>query len=216
MLLHDTGTGSYSVLAPDLMGAIEYTTDGPVWTPGFIPLSTGATVTAFNSGSTPNERALKFALPFKARVRGVLITLANIAAGADYQVSIWDTSGTTDAGVLASFDMDGDSTIGTTNDGPMLLTFQTSVVLNPGTYYLGIRPETVNSISIPVIPVIALSNAMQAMPWGADCYVSTRTWSAGTGGAWSDTTTQVPLLSLLIDGLDDGAGGGRANYILGV
>lgn len=160
---------------------------------------------------------MKFVMPFKAQAIGCAISLANIAAGADFRVFLWDTGGTgnTEANALASTAViDGDSTGSTTADGVMQFYFTSPYTLAAGTtYYLGVRAETANNLAIISSSITGTppTDAINSSPLGSNCYVSTRAWSAinpGTVGAWTDDTAKVPMFRLVLDQMDDGASTG--------
>lgn len=209
--LQDTGTGTYTILASMFCWIVK-SSSTPVHIPGLVPFS-AAVETAFNSGSASDEYAMKFVLPFKARVIGCAIGLANIAAGADFRVFLWDNSGAsnTEANALASTPViDGDIASSTTADGVCVFHFSSPVTLTAGsTYYLGVRAETANSLAIVSFPISGTppTSAINSSPCGSNIYLSTRAWSAinpGTVGAWTDTTTSLPAFRLIFDQADDG------------
>jgi len=169
--------------------------DGSYGMNNTLPI-TAFTSQAYNSGSTPDERALKFSIPVTCRVCGASINIAT-AAGANFDVVLYDTDGTT---VLASVSMDGDVKGGTAMNR-MVVYFPTPVTLTAGaSYRLSVKPTTANSVTVIEMTV---NNAayLEAIPGGTTCILSTRT----DAGAWSDTTTIRPKQGLIIDQLDDGS-----------
>jgi hypothetical protein len=220
LVLQDTGGGTWALPSAgnSFSWIFEFASAGPVYVPNLMPVHAG-TLTTFNSGSTPNERAIRFQVPFKCRVSGARVGLFNIAAGANFTVSLWDASGTTDAAALAQVAVDGDNTISATQDGYFEVRFGTPVTLEPDTtYYLGVRPDTANNLDVASYANADIANALRALPVSADVYLATRTWSGGSAGAWSNTTTSVPVKHLIIDQLDDGqgaAGGGAVQLVSG-
>ena len=213
--LQDTGAGSWTVLFSQFCWIVK-SSGTPIHIPGLIPFG-AANQTAYNSGSSPDEYALKMVFPFKARIIGAAVALSNIAAAADYRIFLWGTGGAadTESGALASTPViDGDSTGSATQDGMMVFHFSTPYTVTAGsTYYLGVRAETANSLAINSwnIDGTPPTSAINASPMGANCYLSTRAWSAinpGTVGAWTDDTTKVPPFRLIFDQADDGASTG--------
>lgn len=212
-------TGSYAVvtlLPRSFEWIVEFSSAGIKYMPSLSPLDGAMTLTAFNSGSDPNERALRFIVPFKCRIVGARVSLANGNAGADLTMSLWDSTGDTDAEALAQVVLDADSKTVVTSDGYVSAFFDTAVTLTVGsTYYIGIRADTANNQSL-----YELSTAGSGEPAGAikafpaestNLYLATRTWSGGSAGSWSTTTTTLPVIELLIDQLDDGSGGSPSN-----
>jgi hypothetical protein len=219
--LVDTGAGTWANLSGQWCWIVA-SSSTPVYTPGLIPFS-AANQTAFNSGSAADEYAMRFVFPFKARLIGCSVGLSNIAAGADFRIFLWGTGGASDteAGALASTPViDGDSVYATTSDGSSVFYFSAPYEVTAGsTYYLGVRAETANNLAIISWPIAASApaNAINASPSGAECYLSTRAWSAinpGTVGAWTNATTTVPAFRLIFDQADDGASAGSGGIRL--
>ena len=215
-LLLQNATGAYA--APATNGGFQWivnmTTAGIIYIPGLSPCDGAATLTAFNSGSNPNERALKFQVPFTCRCIGVRAWIANVAAGANFTVSLWDATGDTDAEALAQVTEDGDFALSTTQDGYVEVYFPTAVTLAINTvYYAGVRPDTANSVTVPALTTAGTgqpANSVRAFPGdtAGNQHVATRLWTAGTAGAWTATTTTMPMISLILDQLGDGVSGG--------
>ena len=197
-------TGTWAVVTSSLcLGAVWEYSDGMAYCFGLNPTHGGATTNIGNG----NERALRFQLPAPVRVYGVAAYLQNVAAGADFRVRIYDSTPTmlTGAEVNAGADVDGDIFAGTTVDGWSEFNFPSSVSLSANTtYYASIYQRTAANLGLGQIN-LSTSDFLKAMPGGAQCYLGTR--SGGTG-TFTDTTTTVPMIYLLIDGIDDGAGGG--------
>lgn len=215
--LQDTGAGTWANAAGQWNWIIEGGSSGVLHLPGLLPADGSGTLQAFNSGSSPDEYALKFVAPFKARCVGLSAALFNIAAGADFTLSLWPASSSVDGDALGQAARDGDLALSTTQDGYVSAFFAPVTLVAGTTYYAGIRADTANNLSAGLLPAPSgITNAMRGFPLGANtAHLSTRAWSAGSAGAWTDTTTTLPLISLLLDQLDDGAGGGRAQFLIG-
>lgn len=227
LCLQDTGGGTWASSGVGGTNGgfnwiVDYSSAGIVPMPCLWPVNGNGTITAYNSGTNPDERALRFQVPFKCRVVGARIGMFNGAAGSDFTVSLWPASSTTDSDVLASQVLDGDNTISTTTDGFVDVFFNTAVTLTINTtYYLGVRADTANNIGLG-----EFTHAGSGQPSGAivangvstALYLSTRQWTAGSAGAWTDTTSTLPLINLIIDQLDDGAsvgGGSGGQRVIG-
>lgn len=221
------GYGQYPIIVNNLTGSdavvidtipewiVAFTTAGIKSMIGLSPIDGSLTLTAFNNASATHEEALRFKSTVPRRAVGMRLFLGNIAAGANFTASLWDATGATDAAALAQVSVDGDFPSATTVDGYVDLFFDTKVTIDKDTvYYLGVRPDTANSITI-----YKATTAGTGQPAGSikafshestDLYLATRTWSAGTASAWTTTTTTYPFISLLYDQLDDGAGAGAS------
>lgn len=195
-------SGSYNKLAyaiPQI--ALEY--DDGSYALFDNGVSVGIVETAtFASNSTPDERALRFKIPYGCRVIGAMAVL-DVDAALD--VVLYDASNN----VLGSFSIDANNRAGTSagwsigywTGGPVTLTADTE-------YRVSIKPTTTTSVGLQgrVFPSSAYlaSNTM-----GAEWYLSTRT----DAGAWSADQTRVPLISLFINGIEftvTGGGGATA------
>ena len=202
---------------------VQWTNAGIRYLPGLSPTNGGMTLSAFKSDDSPDEYALRFVPPFKCRVIGARLMIGNIATAGSFIVSLWDSTGDTDAEALAqTVTIDSDFPSANTVDGLCEFMFDTQVTLTAGsTYYLGLRAESTTLITLFTAPTGgtgAPANAIKCFAsMSTNEYLATRTWTAGTAGAWSDTTGTYPFIQLLIDQLDDGAGGsgGNANILGG-
>lgn len=197
-------TGSYALSTGSLaLGAVWEYDDGMAYVYGLNAAHGGAAAAVGNGA----ERALRFQVPAPVRVMGIGAYLQNAAAGADFRVRIYDSTPTllTGAEIDASADVDGDIFPSTTGDGYCEFRFASSISLAANTtYYASIYQRTANNLSVGEVQV-ASADYLAAMPGGAQCYMGTR--SGGTG-TFTDDQTKVPMIYLLIDGIDDGAGGG--------
>lgn len=207
--LQDTGAGTWAVVTGGWEWIIEWSTGGVLYTPALNPTSGGGTITSYNSGTSPDERAMRFQISSKRRCVGMLVPLFNVAAGGDLTFSLWDATGDTDAEALGQASIDGDFPSSTTQDGLVALYFDAPVELSiDTTYYAGVRADTANSIGVGEMGNSTVTDAMKAYPGTrGQCWLATRVWTAGTAGAWTETTTTLPLIYLLFDQADDGTGG---------
>ena len=190
---------------------VHATTAGILSLPSLIPVDGSGTITNIASGV---EHALKFTISFKNRCIGLSPALFNIAAGGDFTISLWPSSSSVDGDALMQVALDGDNAISTTTDGYVTV-FDTPVTLTAATtYYMGVRADTANTVGVGALPVpAAIANAMRGFPIDAlTVHLATRTWTAGTAGAWTDTTTSLFIGSIIIDQLDDGAGASAVKY----
>ncbi len=191
-------TASWAAIPTRPLFALTYS--GPSY--GFIygayPVS-AITETNFNSSSTPDERGLKFSLPFPARLSGFWFNclVNNVLGAAD--IVLYDTDGTT---VLQTCSVDFQKV----NATPRMFYFQfaTAQALSKDVYYrLVIKPTTTTSNAYYSFTVSA-AGLLDCFEGGQNFHLTTRT----DAGAWTDTTTQRPYIGLILDQLDDGVGGG--------
>lgn len=150
---------------------------------------------SFGSGSTPDERALRFQVPVAMRCVGVKVR-ADINDDVDF--ILYDNA----SSVLASVSVDGNINTNTYVAGEFL--FTASVDLTAATTYrLAMKPTTATTSNLPDFTVNA-NAILEGVPGGIQVYGSTRT----DAGAWTDSTTTRPLIVPLFDAVDTTAGGG--------
>jgi hypothetical protein len=153
----------------------------------------------FNSGSTPDERALRFQVPRRARVKGVAYR-GTLAGDADFV--LYDGA----SNVLATVSADKDIRNGTTSIWNTVF-FSSSVWVQANTTYrLAMKPTSGTNVSLQEFSAGANAR-LGGLVTGVEGYLSTRT----DGGAWTDTNADVPLLSLIFDDI----GGGSAATFTG-
>jgi len=151
----------------------------------------------YNSGSSPDEIALKLKLPYSAKINGLwFFGLLTGASSAD--LILYAADGST---VLASASLDGDVTI---NDKRLWWVPVPEITLTKNTfYYIALKPTTVTNERLYWFTVFAAA-IFDQLDLDQNAYWSQRT----DAGAWTDTTTKRPFLGATISALDDGAGGG--------
>jgi hypothetical protein len=175
---------------------------------GWMPLSSSNSGSTFNSGSTPDERALYFTLPFNARIKGCFVYGGASAAGADWDCVLYDTDGTT---ALRTVSVDGDATptFGASTINQLYFSSSYTTTRNVA-YRLSLKPTTATNIRYSDMSVLSVA-FMDALPPGAAFYNSTRV----NAGSWTEGTSTRTAVHLIIDQVDDGAGGGGGSAARG-
>jgi len=203
-LILNTGTPTKSFLSnnfPILAFGSDSTTFYQV--PGTIPI-TAVTVGSFNNTSAA-KRGLRFTLPFKCRIVG--IRWYNSSSVGDFNVGIYDdTTGT--AVELSSSVTAYEGDVSGANAVGVISSFLDNAVAGDAgtTYRAAIEPSSATNASVATFTLPSTSYR-SATPFGTVAHYTTFV----TGG-WTDTATdQIPLMDILIDQLDDGAGGGGGN-----
>jgi hypothetical protein len=174
--------------------------DGTVENIGPAAYASVLTGTLYNSGSNPDEVALKFRLPFPYRVKGFWAVATASTAGADFDIILYDAA---DA-VLASVSFDGDQ-VGTTGSGSNFVQvfFNTPQVCQANQWYrLALKPTTASNVRRSQLSVYSAAY-MDALEGGQNFIMSTRV----NAGVWTDSTTDRPLMGLIIDQLAAGGTG---------
>lgn len=175
-------------------GTLAYT---DTLVPGFNAAGT------FASNTTPDEVALYFRFPVGVTVGGALVII-DIDAACD--VVLYDSDGTT---ALATVSLDSDVRANTNVNGTMVV-FPAEIDLTASSYYrLAIKPTTTSTVGYRHFDARA-AGSMDMFDLGQNACWSQRT----DAGAWSETTTRRPRMSLLVTKVHDGSSGGGA-YVIG-
>jgi hypothetical protein len=183
-------TTNYPILALKYDDGTYAEFDIPIWPIQAINSRT------FNNGSTPDERALRFSPAVTARCCGIW---ARVDVDGVADLVLYDSA----SSVLASGSLDPD--IRSINSHVPARVLFDGVTLTPAgaPYRAAIKPTSGTSVISMDIDVPSAAH-MGALPGGTSWHGSTRT----DAGAWSDTTTQRPMIGLIFDGFDDAGGGG--------
>jgi hypothetical protein len=191
--------GSEFEVQPAIM--LEYSDSSRPIVQGTAPVA-DLTFYGFDSGTTPDERGIIFTMPFRCRARGAwMVGLPN--AGGTYRLRLYDTDGSATLAQTAS--LDGDVKTHASNFRSAYVEFASSVELQAGsTYRLTLLPETTgNDVGLLAV-VVDQAAHLDAWPGGQAIHHTHRT----NAGAWTQVTTERPVMGLVLDQVDDGAGGG--------
>lgn len=189
-------TASWSWQQSSLVMALRYS--GGVYYPitGISPWLSAITSTGnVNTGTTPDEVALRFVPPCGCKTSGFIVAL--------------DSDNAVDVVLY-----DGTTAMATATISPNLRHAATGLILTGqwsskqtltagGVYYLAIKPTSASSVTGRYLDVNAAA-IMAAAPGGAELYYATRT----DAGAWSTNTTRRLVAQLLISDIDSGSAGG--------
>lgn len=217
-IILQNATGAYAAPATNtgsLPFIVQFGTAGVVGLQNLLPLDGDPAVTNIGNG---NERAAKFQVPYKCRVTGFGVVMGNFAANSGFTGSIWPASSTTDADALGQITLDGDFPYSTSDDGFVEFHLDAAVTLSKDTtYYMGVRQDTAaNGAHYSCTSPSGITNSMRGffLPTN-NFHLATRTWTAGSAGAWTDAANTHPFMYLIIDQVDDGTGTGSGTTIAG-
>lgn len=200
----DLYTGSWAKSATSIPILTLKYDDGNYYDCQCVPYASVAASSAYNSGSTPDERALKFQVPFSCRAKGMWFYMIPAGATSDLDLVLYDSDGTT-ALKTVSFDANFFQT--SASSRILTVLFTSSQILLKDTFYrISAKPTTANNITVYETTVNS-AGMWDSMSGGQNCYRSTRT----DAGAWTDTTTARPWAGIIIDQLDDGVSSGAEN-----
>jgi galactitol-specific phosphotransferase system IIB component len=196
---------------------LEYS-DGIVPTPFTQPPASVSNLT-YNSGSATPYTGIKFKYPVKFRLSGIMFW-GDIDS--DVDIYLYDSDGYS---VISGFPV-------TLNKGQRVfdtsrwvqVVFPVKADLLADTWYrLAIVPTTTTNIVITncVYTSDGSYSGMDACPEGRNIVLTSRASAPSSGDhSWTDSTTDKPIITLLIDGIDTGsgaAGGGisRSKQVMG-
>ena len=179
--------------------ALEYS-DGTYEAMPYVDAAVaGVALETINSGTTPDEIALLFQVPFLCKVAGIW---GFLDLDGDADVVLYDTDGATP---LESVSLDTNVRIGATA-GVFHAFWDTEVTLAKDvTYRLSYKPTSVTNTSLFVGSYTAAA-VLDSVSGGQECHYTSRV----DAGAWTPDTTKRPLMGLILSALDDGVstGGG--------
>jgi hypothetical protein len=178
---------------------------------GAFVWSAAGSITAYNTGSTPDEQAIRIVPKVDMKVDGVWGVIQLVTASSTADWVLYDSSG----GVLGTISLTQADMIEVSTPRYGEWMFSTEIELAAGsTYYLALKATTAsaNNIGFNYIDVAAAGH-MTTKGGGTDSYLCTRTDAAAWPG--TETTTRRPHFGLTISMLDDGAGGGGGTTIAG-
>lgn len=175
---------------------------------GFAGPSTVTAVT-YTNASNPDEYALRWSMPVKMRVIGLVAALGAPASGT-FSIVMTDSAGNDVGSTYKSFDAD---ITALTTQGRMQLYFASSFVTTANTvYFCGIKSDSTGNMA--QLDSQFTSNIYLPAYYSADWYLGTRNNAVnGTGTAWTTDDLRVPRIYPLVDQIDDGAGGGGGGLL---
>lgn len=196
-VVQDVGAGFVKRAREVMVASIGYDDGSYEMVTGFVP-ATAEGLENYNTGDANDEMGVFFTLPYPIRLAGSVQPFD--MNGSDGTMKLYDSDGTT---VLASRLFDNDIAQTSINNGEREYLFDSSVELAKDTNYrLAFLAAGANDLTFQFFDVA--SNALLGMfPGGINYYKTHR----NAGGAWTQTTTRRPIINLLIDGYDNGAGG---------
>lgn len=167
-----------------------------LWYP-YVDLNT---VTTFNSGSTPDERGLRFTVPVSTQLTGIWFRGDNLGA---LDVVLYD--GSTALQTVAV-----DTAVDSAAGGLNFFVPVSPTTLSPGsTYRAVVKPTTTTNVTLYDFTVPTTAH-LSAVEGGTTWYYTERT----DAGAWTDTDTKRPWMGVLLAAVATG-GGETAMPLLG-
>lgn len=198
-------------------------TAGPTWTKGsYSPMFTYENSTRvfgniilsldqnfYDSGSTPNEYAMRFQYPCPSGQKFQLSAIVpafpqTCSAGKTLTAKLYDgTTNPTTAIQSGTIDCDNTKSVNANRHQAIWFTDSTLQDLNcSATYRVSLVPNEASSGLGIGVGVVSANADFDAWPWGVQTYLSTR-----AGGSWTDVTTKRPIWGLVINKLNTVSGG---------
>jgi hypothetical protein len=151
-----------------------------------------------NTGTTPDEVALKFTPTFDCKIDGGYMEIDPENAGAsNFDVVLYE--GTTP---LQTVSVDA-QTLGQAVSHLAIISIPEQELAAGTAYYLAYKPTTASSSNVAYFDV-ADANHLSVLGGGTAWHYATRV----DGGAWTATTTRRPNFGIRISAIDDGTGSG--------
>ena len=164
-------------------------------------LASAITSTNFGETSTPDEYAVKFQVPVELTVDAAMFAYGLVSQ--DAQFNLYSSDGST---VLMTVNRDMNA-VQSTSAYATEFVFSSEITLAANTnYYAAVKVSSGATTTGGNRVVITVDDADQ-IPlhgWPLGACLSTRS----DAGAWSDTTTQIPLAQIRIASIHDGTGSG--------
>lgn len=171
--------------------------------PGIMPL------TSYNAGTFNNtnsaKRGLRFVPPMACRAIGIHWFCSNSTG--DYNAVLYNDAGTELSSSSTAFD--GDTHFANANAATRVY-FDNPVTLAAGTAYrIAIEPTSATNCNVSTY-TLPSSDYYGATPGG-----TTATYASFATATWTDSTTQIPLMDVIIDQLDNGVSSGGVVGVIG-
>jgi hypothetical protein len=176
--------------------ALKYNDGTYAYLDGAGPPATTLNNVAFNNGSTPDERGLILRFPMPVQVSAVYARMSFNVAARDAEFRLYDSDGTSllgNATLIANW-------MESTGGRYTRRRFASDIVLAANTNYRAtLLPTQAGSINLFDVDVNTAA-ILGAMEGGTAWHFTSRT----DAGAWSETTTNRPLMGLLLTAIEDG------------
>jgi len=203
-----TGTGAGTHSANVIGMSLEYS--GNVFYQTYVGPCHTVLTENLDSDGTLQRQGNRIILPMAVTVDGFWAVLDN---DTDTTVlKLYDTDGTTElaTGTLVSANRNG--TAGAMYHIPFAGASVNLTANTASPYRVVVTTNNTSATAVGVRGITVNTAAeLNQLPLGTNCY-----YTSHNGSAWSDTTTQIAQIGLLVSKFDDGLGGGVANYRMGV
>ena len=149
---------------------------------------------SYDTGSDPDEIGVLFQVPFACVCVGAVIYIMPEAAAADFTITLYNAAND----VLATITADQSQTLQSSTSPLLLPVYWDAVTLAADTdYRLTVLPTSTSNVSLSVVTV----NEVASRSWwpeGARWQQTGRT----DAGAWTETTTKLPMLGVILSSFD--------------
>lgn len=187
-------------------GVIEYDDGSYAYIPGVYPANS-LTAHSFSSASTPDERGIRFSLPFSAHISGAWLA---IDLDNDTDVVLYDADGVTP---LSTVSLTNALRLSTDGRTPFCIKMDVDIVANQD-YYLVVKPGA-SSVIVYSMNVQASTNQLQQYMGSFDAQYVTAKNPTGTG-SWTATAAQMAFMGIEIDEITSYEPGPLGSFALGM
>lgn len=197
-----TYVSSWSGITREGILAVKMSDGSFMYIPWFPPVVSYTSLTV-EQDTDPDEVGIKFQIPFPADISGMWIYNIKIASG-NVIFKLYDSDGSS---VLSTITIDEDSLLN--NRSMRIYWLDADIALSKDTWYrLTFQPDgtTGGGNTFTYYTVNAAAN-LDGVEGGQKIIMTERT----DGGAWTDTDTRRPFMGIVLNGFDDGTGGGGGN-----
>jgi hypothetical protein len=186
-------TGAWENVSFGVCVALRYTGQtNYTLIPGVYPVKSFNSTISFNSGSTPDEYALRFQIPFRCRLDAVRVLFD---PDNPVDLVLYDASNNVVKTITVPTGVDQHTGLGYMD---YLFVTRPTIEANT-TYRMAVKPTTGSNVQILTLSVDSAAVMAAFPPGGGQWFLSTRT----DGGSWTDTQTDRPLMSFVFSHLDD-------------
>jgi hypothetical protein len=166
----------------------------------------GSAFADYDSADTPDERGVRFTLPYPMRCIGARVNMANIDSNAGYVVKLYDESDT----LLASWTVTDEDQLHDYGIAELYWSAPVDLAASPSYYRLTCVP-TSSSLQIRPASIVWPDPATKTAYHESAAFIAT---SRTDEGEWTDDADASVFLGLIVDDITlPSAGGGGARWV---
>jgi hypothetical protein len=172
----------------------------------------GSSGLANTSVAAGNQRGVRMLMPFAGRMGAVTAVISQSGSRGNIQFKVYRASDVETAAAATNV-VDEDLAASTSSAGTYTYPLTAQLDFAKGEELYVVLQPSVAAISLYNWHVDTASDMDGNLVGGSALYAAART---GPTGAFSTTTTQRPMMGIVITAMDDGTGAGRAGLSIGI